>query len=99
MAVESGGNPQANSSAGAIGLMQVMPGWFHSGEKPWNPDTNINKGTQILRRCKDRAGGRYPGDDWSRALTCYHTGSVNGSAPGYVSKVQAAWHDLVAQGA
>jgi hypothetical protein len=53
-----------------MGLMQVMPSWFHSGENPWNPGTNINKGTQILRRCKDQAGGWHPGDEgWGSPIS------------------------------
>lgn len=49
MWVESRGYQWARSSAGAIGLMQVMPAWFKPGENPWNSWTNIGKGVYILR--------------------------------------------------
>jgi soluble lytic murein transglycosylase-like protein len=48
MAVESGGDPRLVSSVGAIGLMQVLPGHFASGQNPWNATTNIRVGTQFL---------------------------------------------------
>lgn len=47
--VESGGDPQAVSVAGAMGLMQVMPFWWAADEDPFDPEQNIAKGTSILR--------------------------------------------------
>ena len=47
--VESLGNQYARSSSGTMGLMQLKPGWFTPGQDPYNPWTNIRKGTWILR--------------------------------------------------
>lgn len=49
MRVESGGNPRALSSKGAIGPMQLMPGTARDlGVDPWNPEQNIDGGTKYL---------------------------------------------------
>lgn len=98
MAVESGGDPKALGGQ-SMGLMQIMPFWFKAGEDPWDPATNIHKGAQILRQCEDKAGGWHPGEDWTKAIACYNSGSIHGNVPGYVSKVRAAWIALAAQGA
>ncbi|HEU4792899.1 MAG TPA: lytic transglycosylase domain-containing protein [Nitrolancea sp.] len=98
MAVESGGDPKALGGQ-SMGLMQIMPLWFQGGEDPWDPTTNINKGAQILRQCEEKAGGWHPGEDWTKAMACYNSGSIHGNVPGYVSKVRAAWIALAAQGA
>ena len=44
MQIESCGDPQAVSSAGAQGLFQVMPGHFEAGEVMLDPDTNAMRG-------------------------------------------------------
>ena len=44
MQVESCGDPQAVSSAGAQGLFQVMPFHFEVGEQMLDPDTNAKRG-------------------------------------------------------
>lgn len=44
MQIESCGDPQAVSSAGATGLFQVMPFHFDPGEDMFNPDTNAMRG-------------------------------------------------------
>lgn len=44
MQVESCGDPQAVSSAGAQGLFQVMPFHFAAGENSLDPDTNARRG-------------------------------------------------------
>ena len=46
--IESSGNPNAKSEAGALGLMQVMPGHFQPGENPLDPTTNVSRGLEIL---------------------------------------------------
>jgi len=63
MAQESGGEEQAVSSAGAIGLMQVMPatydelrGEYALGDDPFNPEQNILAGTAYIRQMYDRYG-------------------------------------------
>lgn len=63
MRVESGGRVGAVSSAGAMGLMQLMPGtWarqrarFRLGGDPFDPRDNIIAGTSYLREMYDRYG-------------------------------------------
>ncbi len=53
--IESQGNPDLVSSAGAMGLMQVMPFHFQSGENPFNPQTNIKTGSKVFVDCLNRA--------------------------------------------
>lgn len=48
MMQESGGDPNATSSAGAIGLMQVMPSHFSQGQNPYDPLTNLMVGVRYL---------------------------------------------------
>jgi Soluble lytic murein transglycosylase and related regulatory proteins (some contain LysM/invasin domains) len=69
--VESNFNPQAVSSKGAIGLMQLMPltaAALHVLD-PFDPNDNIRAGAALLRRLLDRFGG-----DLSLALAAYHAG-------------------------
>lgn len=61
--VESAGRTRAVSSAGAMGLMQLMPGtWarqrarFSLGSDPFDPRDNIIAGTSYLREMYDRYG-------------------------------------------
>jgi soluble lytic murein transglycosylase-like protein len=63
MRVESGGRIRAVSSAGAMGLMQLMPRtWarqrarFGLGSDPFDPRDNIIAGTSYLREMYDRYG-------------------------------------------
>jgi hypothetical protein len=46
--IESCGNPQAVSSAGARGLFQVMPFHFSAGEEMLDPETNARRGLDFL---------------------------------------------------
>ena len=69
MAAESGGNPQEQSSAGAIGLMQVMPSHFSIGQNPWNPTTNITVGTQFLASLASEFHNH-----WSLVAAAYNAG-------------------------
>ena len=70
-------DPDARSSVGAVGLMQVMP--FHAGN--WegcasdleDPDTNVCHGARIFKRYLERADG-----DFDRALLAYN-GCVRGT--------------------
>lgn len=48
MQIESCGDPSAVSSAGAMGLFQVMPFHFQAGEDGFDPDTNALRGMNYL---------------------------------------------------
>jgi len=50
MQIESCGDPRATSSAGAMGLFQVMPFHFYVTDNPYNPDTNAARGLAYLAR-------------------------------------------------
>ncbi len=63
MQQESGGQERAVSSAGAMGLMQVMPGTYDIlrdryglGADPFEPNDNILAGTAYIRELYDRYG-------------------------------------------
>ena len=57
MQIESCGDPRALSSAGAMGLFQVMPFHFHATDSPYNPDTNALRGLNYLVRSLAAANG------------------------------------------
>lgn len=71
---ESGGRSTAISSAGAMGLMQLMPGTWRDiraelglGDDPFDPRDNVLAGAFYLRRLLDRFGPR-------GFLAAYHAG-------------------------
>jgi hypothetical protein len=89
MQTESSGNPNAVSSKGAGGLMQVMPktyaeiaGRLGLGADRLDPGNNITAGTSYLRQLNDRYGG-----DWHKTLFGYNAG------PGVVAQVDAGQRD------
>src|SRR5207248_3856908 len=60
---ESGGEQQATSPVGAMGLMQVMPGTYEElrvrhqlGDDPYDPHNSILAGTAYIREMYDRFG-------------------------------------------
>src|SRR5271168_3581053 len=60
---ESGGEQQATSSAGAMGLMQVMPATYEGlrvryqlSDDPYDPHNNILAGSAYIREMYDRFG-------------------------------------------
>jgi hypothetical protein len=79
MWAESRGDPKAKSPAGAIGLMQVMPYHFKSGEEPFDPRTNIRAGARYLQTIRAKvsdlvqaasmynAGGPWTNETWLAA--------------------------------
>ena len=68
--VESGGNQDETSSAGAIGVMQLMPDTAASlGVNPYDKQQNIEGGAKYLRQMLDAFGG-----DVSKAVAAYNAG-------------------------
>ena len=70
MQIESCGHPRARSSAGAMGLFQVMPFHFAATDSPYDPDINARRGLAYLARSLERAGG-----DARLALAGYNGGT------------------------
>lgn len=57
MQIESCGDPRAISSAGAMGLFQVMPFHFYAVDNPYDPETNAARGLAYLSRSLATGGG------------------------------------------
>ena len=74
-AAESSWDQNAVSSAGAKGLMQVMPSNFRDGEKPFDPRDNIMAGARVFSWAMQQSGG-----DFDEALRYYNGGIRRGSA-------------------
>ncbi len=80
MQLESCGNPNAISSAGAIGLFQVMPYHFAGTEDPFVPNTNAARGLNYLHSALEKYNG-----DVGMALAAYN-GGINGA-----NRPQSEW--------
>lgn len=80
MQIESCGNPKAVSRAGAMGLFQVMPYHFETGEAPYQPATNAGRGLAYLRRSLDARGGNV------RLGLAGYNGGINGT-----KKAESTW--------
>lgn len=90
---ESGGNQEAVSPAGAVGVMQLMPETATGlGVNPYDKRQNIEGGAKYLRQMMDTFGG-----DVQKAVAAYNAGpqavkEYNGIPPyretqDYVNKV------------
>lgn len=80
MQIESCGNPDARSSAGASGLFQVMPFHFYIYENAYDPEINARRGMDYLAKSLKRSGG-----DARLALAGYNGGI------GVIGKSESAW--------
>lgn len=69
MQIESCGDPQVTSPAGASGLFQVMPFHFKKGENPQDPQINALRGLAYLKKVMDTTNG-----DVRLALASYNGG-------------------------
>ncbi len=69
MQIESCGHPRAVSSAGALGLFQVMPFHFSPTDLPFDPDTNARRGLAYLAQAFEYADGNV-----AHALAGYNGG-------------------------
>lgn len=71
MQIESCGDPQAVSGAGAQGLFQVMPFHFAPGENALEPETNARRGLAYFVERLAQTGG-----DVGRAFAGYNGGQM-----------------------
>ncbi len=85
MQIESCGDPQAVSIAGAQGLFQVMPFHFSSNENMQDPDTNARRGLDFLNEQL-----RYTGGDIFLSFAGYNGGyaASGGSYENWANETQ-----------
>jgi soluble lytic murein transglycosylase-like protein len=81
MQIESCGDPRATSSAGAMGLFQVMPFHFRTLENPYDPDTNATRGLAYLARSLAAGNGN------ARLALAGYNGGI-----GVISRGEWSWH-------
>lgn len=87
---ESGGNPNAVSPAGAIGIAQFIPSTARQfGINPRNPVQSLDAAAKYMAQNLRRTGGNY-----AQALSLYNSGRPDGyktiaETRGYVQKILA----------
>jgi len=81
MQIESCGDPSARSSAGAMGLFQVMPFHFQTGENGYSPETNALRGLNYLTRSLQAANGN------ARLALAGYNGGI-----GVIARNEWTWH-------
>ena len=80
MQIESCGNPDARSSAGASGLFQVMPFHFTADENAYDPNVNALRGLNYLASSLKSSGG-----DARLAFAGYNGGI------GVIDRAESTW--------
>ncbi|ABI62336.1 Transglycosylase SLT family protein [Granulibacter bethesdensis] len=97
MRQESAGRSTAVSSAGAMGLLQLMPGTYslmrdryHLGDDPYDPHNNVLAGTAYIREMYDQYGSpgflaAYNAGPGRLASYLNGTGGLPGETVNYVS--------------
>jgi len=75
MQIESCGDKGATSSAGAMGLFQVMPYHFSAGENAYQPGTNARRGLNYLRQALTSGGS-------VRMAFAGYNGGISGASQG-----------------
>jgi hypothetical protein len=94
MNAESGGNPNARSPVGAIGLMQLMPGTARGlgAADPTDPEQNIDAGVKYMAQLHDQFG------DWGKVTQAYNAGPNgnwdNAETRNHLSKVMKMSNEI-----
>ena len=89
-------NGETVSSAGAVGIAQIVPKW-HPGVDPYNPQDSIYYAAGYLRKLFDKFGS------WRRALAAYNWGpgnltkAIDRAGDNWISEAPKETRDYVTQ--